>query len=68
MLNLADCKLDASCAVELCRILEQSNLAIKKLYFRNSRIGDEGAQAVASLIRLNQTIVELEVFNCNISE
>jgi len=67
-LNLADCKLDASCAVELCRILETSNESIRKLYFRNSKIGDEGALAVASLIRANQSMVELEVFNCSITE
>jgi hypothetical protein len=54
--------------VELCRILETSNESIKKLYFRNSKIGDEGAMAVASLIRANQSMVELEVFNCNITE
>ena len=45
-----------------------SNQSIKKLCFRNSRIGDEGAMAVAQLIRVNQSMVELEVFNCSITE
>lgn len=68
MLNIADCKIDAECAVELCKILEKSNKCLKNLYFRNSRIGDEGASAVASLIKGNISMVELEVFNCGISE
>lgn len=68
MLNVADCKLDSQCAVELCRILGATNKSIRKLYFRNSKIGDEGALAVSQLIQGNTTMVELEVFNCGISE
>ena len=68
VLNTADCKIDKICAVELCRILEKSNSTLRRLYFRNSKIGDEGAIAVASLIRGNVSLVELEVFNCGISE
>jgi len=40
VLNIADCKLDAQSAAELCRILENSNKSIRKLFFRNSAIGD----------------------------
>ena len=50
LLNIADCKIDANNAVELCKIIGKSNKSLKYLYFRNSRIGDEGATAVASLI------------------
>ena len=68
VLNIADCKVDATGAVELCRILEKSNKGLKNLYFRNSKIGDEGAHAVANLIKGNVSMVELEVFNCGITE
>jgi hypothetical protein len=54
--------------VDLCHIIEKSNKKIRKLYFRNSKIGDEGAIAVASLIKANKSLVELEIFNCGISE
>lgn len=67
-LNVADCKLDAQCAVDLCSILQQSNKSLRNLYFRNSKIRDEGALAVAELIKGNISMVELEVFNCGISE
>lgn len=67
-LNIADCKLDSECAVELCKILAVSNKNLKNLYFRNSKIKDEGAFAVASLIKGNISMIELEVFNCGISE
>ena len=67
-INVADSKIDTRCTVELCHILEKTNENIRKLYFRNSRIGDEGAIAVASLIQKNKTIVELEIFNCGITE
>ena len=68
VINVADSKIDTRCAVELSRILERTNDHIRNLYFRNSRIGDEGALAVASLIQKNKTIVELEIFNCGITE
>lgn len=67
-INVADSKIDTRCTVELCHILEKTNESIKKLYFRNSKIGDEGAIAVASLIQSNKTLVEIEIFNCGISE
>jgi len=44
VLNVADCKIDAAGAVELCKIIQKTNKAsLRNLYFRNSRIGDEGA-------------------------
>jgi Leucine Rich repeat len=49
-INVADSKIDTRCTVELCHILEKTNENIRKLYFRNSKVGDEGAIAVASLI------------------
>ena len=67
-LNVADCKIDSECAVQLCAILQETNKSLKNLYFRNSRIKDEGAFAVANLIKGNISMVELEVFNCGITE
>ena len=67
-INVADSKIDTRCTVELCQILEKTNESIRKLYFRNSKVGDDGAIAVASLIKNNKTIVELEIFNCGITE
>ena len=52
----------------MCKILDKSNKSLRSLFFRNSKIGDEGAVAVASLIKGNISMVELEVFNCAISE
>jgi Ran GTPase-activating protein (RanGAP) involved in mRNA processing and transport len=69
VLNVADCKLDVHGAVELCKILERTNKnSLRNLYFRNSRIGDEGAAGIAKLIKGNTSIVELEIFNCGVSE
>ena len=41
---------------------------MRYLYFRNSIIGDQGAEAVSELIRNHKTLIELEVFNCGITE
>jgi Ran GTPase-activating protein (RanGAP) involved in mRNA processing and transport len=49
-LNVADCTLDGDCASKLCSILEEKNMALKLLKFRNSNLGEEGAQAIANLI------------------
>lgn len=72
VLNLADCKLDDSGAVALCTLLQAqaaSGLSsLRYLYFRNSPLGDRGAEAVANLIRNHKSLIELEVFNCGISE
>ena len=72
VLNVADCKLDGVGAVSLCAILQSQASgglsALRYLYFRNSPLGDQGAEAVANLIRTHQTLIELEVFNCGISE
>ena len=67
-LNVADCTLDGDCAAKLCQILQEKNDALKLLKFRNSNLGEEGAQAIANLIGGHQTLVELEIFNCGISE
>ena len=51
----------------LCESLKQ-NKALEYLYLRNSNIGDLGSTAVASLIDYNKTLIELEIFNCGITE
>eukprot|EP00347_Sterkiella_histriomuscorum_P009457 403341144 len=68
LLNIADCKLDGNCSQNLCKILQQTNSSLKYLYFRNSNIGDQGAEAVSELIKDHKTLIELEVFNCGITE
>ena len=45
-----------------------NNHTLRYLYFRNSNIGDQGAEAVSELIRDHKTLIELEVFNCGITE
>ena len=67
-LNIADCQLDGICAEKLCEILKRKNRSLKLLKFRNSKLADNGAKAVANLIRGHMTIVELEIFNCDIDE
>ena len=41
---------------------------MKQLIIRNCEIGDQGSAAVAYLIDNNKSIVELEIFHCNITE
>ena len=41
---------------------------MKFLYLRNSNIGDQGSYSVANLIDYNKTLIELEIFNCGITE
>jgi Ran GTPase-activating protein (RanGAP) involved in mRNA processing and transport len=48
--------------------LLHSNTKLKYLYFRNSTISDNGAEAVADLIRTHKTLIELEIFNCGVGE
>jgi Ran GTPase-activating protein (RanGAP) involved in mRNA processing and transport len=67
-LNVADCKLDGACARELCSILKEKNSALSLLKFRNSNLGEEGANAIAELIRDHLSLIEIEMFNCNIAE
>jgi Ran GTPase-activating protein (RanGAP) involved in mRNA processing and transport len=67
-LNVADCKLDGDCARELCSILKEKNSALSLLKFRNSNLGEEGANAIAELIRDHLSLTEIEMFNCNIAE
>ena len=67
-LNVADCMLDGYCAEALCQILKQSNSKLKTLKFRNSKLREVGAHAIADLIRGHMTLVLLEIFNCEIDE
>ena len=41
---------------------------MKLLKFRNSNLGELGANAIAELIRGHMSLVELEIFNCGIEE
>jgi hypothetical protein len=65
---VADCKLDGECARELCSILKDKNSALRLLKFRNSNLGEVGADAIAELIRDHLTLMEIEMFNCEIAE
>lgn len=67
-LNVADCKLDGGCAQELCSILKEHNDSLKLLKFRNSPLGEKGALAIADLIQRHSSLVEIEMFNCEIAE
>ena len=67
-LNIADCQLDGICAEKLCQILKRNNKSLKVLKFRNSNLAEIGAKAIADLIRGHMTIMELEIFNCDIDE
>ena len=48
--------------------MKNKNKSLKHLKFRNSNLAELGAKAVANLIRGHMTIVELEIFNCDIDE
>ena len=67
-LNVADCQIDGHCADRLCSILKNGNQSLKLLKFRNSNLGEIGANAIAELIRGHLSLVELEIFNCGIEE
>jgi len=67
-LNLADCKLDGECVAKLCKILKQRNFSLKFLKFRNSKFSEEGVESIAELIRNHKTLLDLEIFNCGITE
>ena len=53
---------------QLCKILKATNTTIKLLKFRNSSLGEEGADAIASLIQGHMSLMDLEIFNCGITE
>ena len=67
-LNIADCQLDGNCVQKLCGILKTINQSLRVLKFRNSSLGEVGANAIADLIGGNMTLSELEIFNCDIDE
>ena len=66
-LNIADCMIDGKETKILCESL-MNNKALKYLFLRNCNIGDEGSTSIASLIDFNKTMIELEIFNCGITE
>jgi hypothetical protein len=45
-----------------------NNKSLKYLYFRNSPIGDVGAESISGLVKNHKSLIELEIFNCSISE
>jgi len=65
---LADCKLDGECVAKLCKILKQRNFSLKYLKFRNSKFSEEGVESIAELLRSHKTLIDLEIFNCGITE
>jgi Ran GTPase-activating protein (RanGAP) involved in mRNA processing and transport len=67
-LNVADTTIDGDCTMKLCQILKEQSSTLRLLKFRNSNLGEVGAQAISNLIGGHQTLVELEIFNCGISE
>jgi Ran GTPase-activating protein (RanGAP) involved in mRNA processing and transport len=68
VLNLADCKIDGECVASLCKILKSTNFSLKLLKFRNSHLGDIGANAISNLIQDHNALMDLEIFNCGITE
>ena len=68
MLNVADCNLDGYCAEALCSILKHSNKSLETLMFRNSALCEQGALAIAELIKGHMSLELLEIFNCGIDE
>lgn len=67
-LNLADCKLNGECAVKLCKVLKEKNFSLRMIKFRNSIFSEEGVEAIADLLRRHKSMVDLEIFNCGITE
>jgi len=52
----------------MCGILKATNTHLQTLKFRNSDLSDTGAQAIAELLSNHMSLVELEIFNCGITE
>lgn len=50
LLNVADTSIDNENAKQLCQILKDSNFSLRLLKFRNSNLGDAGAESIATLI------------------
>ena len=67
-LNVADCNIDGNCVAKLCSMLKQTNTTLQTLKFRNSDLSDVGAQGIAELLSNHMSLVELEIFNCGITE
>ena len=47
-LNVADCQINGVCADRLCQILKERNQSLKLLKFRNSELGEIGANGNTS--------------------
>lgn len=67
LLNLADCKIDGEQTKYLCEGLGQ-NQSLKYLYLRNNNILEVGAEAISHLILVNKSMIELDLYNCQISK
>lgn len=44
------------------------NHKLKYLYLRNNILVDIGSEAISKLILANQSMIELDLYNCNINE
>ena len=66
LLNLAECKVSGGEISILCDNLSE-NQSIKYLYLRNNDLGEIGAESMARLILVNKSMIELDLFNCNIN-
>jgi len=49
-------------------MLKQTNTTLQTLKFRNSDLSDVGAHGIAELLSNHMSLVELEIFNCGITE
>ena len=67
LLNLAECNINGEEAKNLFENLGE-NHNIKYLYLRNNYLGEIGAESISKLILQNNSMIELDLFNCHISQ
>jgi len=67
LLNLAECNINGEQTTNLCTNL-RTNHNIKYLYLRNNNLGKDGSEAMSNLILDNNSMIELDLYNCRIDE
>ena len=67
LLNIDNCGLEPKTVHSLLSILQQ-NKHIKYLYLTNNNVGKIGGEAVANLILESKTIIELDLYNCQLDK
>ena len=67
LLNIDNCGLEPKTVHSLLSILQQ-NKHIKYLYLTNNNVGKIGGEAVAKLILESKTIIELDLYNCQLDK